>query len=82
MADFQVATGRATALKERWNEVDLGIPTNTPFEVAYEQADKFSKLLQARTRAGGFMKSLMLQRICSSFASGLKTAQNMLQHSI
>jgi len=62
--------------------VDLGIPTNTPFEVAYEQAEKFSKLLQARTRAGGFMKSLMLQRICSSFASGLKTAQNMLQHSI
>ncbi len=28
------------------------------------------------------MKSLMLQRICSSFASGLKTAENMLQHSI
>jgi hypothetical protein len=26
------------------------------------------------------MKSLMLQRICSSFASGLKTAQNMLKH--
>jgi len=23
MADFQVATGRATALKERWNEVDV-----------------------------------------------------------
>ena len=28
------------------------------------------------------MKSLMLQRICSSFASGLKTAQKMLEHSI
>ena len=28
------------------------------------------------------MKSLMLQRICSSFASGLKTAQKMLKHSI
>lgn len=23
MADFQVATGRGTALKERWNEVDV-----------------------------------------------------------
>lgn len=62
--------------------IDLGIPTNTPFEVAYEQAEKFSQLLQKRTKAGGFMKSLMLQRICSSFASGLSTARKMLQHSI
>lgn len=62
--------------------VGLGIPTNTPFQVAYEKAEAFSRLLQSRTRAGGFMKSLMLQRICSSFASGLKTAQNMLKHAI
>ncbi|WP_242301055.1 phospholipase D-like domain-containing anti-phage protein [Bacillus cereus group sp. BfR-BA-01423] len=62
--------------------VGLGIPTNTPFQVAYEKAEEFSRLLQSRTKAGGFMKSLMLQRICSSFASGLKTAQKMLQHSI
>lgn len=62
--------------------VGLGIPTNTPFQVAYEKAEEFSKLLQSRTKAGGFMKSLMLQRICSSFASGLKTAQKMLKHSI
>ncbi len=40
----------------------------------------FSKLLQARTKKSGFMKSMMLQRICSSFASGRKTAQKMLQH--
>jgi superfamily II DNA or RNA helicase len=62
--------------------VGLGIPTNTPFQVAYEKAEEFSLLLQSRTKAGGFMKSLMLQRICSSFASGLKTAQKMLKHSI
>ncbi|MDY0375088.1 MAG: phospholipase D-like domain-containing protein [Desulfobacterium sp.] len=62
--------------------VGLAIPTNTPFQVAYEKAEEFSKLLQSRTKAGGFMKSLMLQRICSSFASGLKTAQKMLRHSI
>ncbi|RJO96336.1 DEAD/DEAH box helicase [Exiguobacterium sp. RIT452] len=62
--------------------VGLGIPTNTPFQVAYEKAEEFSQLLQSRTKAGGFMKSLMLQRICSSFASGLKTAQKMLKHSI
>lgn len=62
--------------------VNLGIPTNTPFQVAYEKAEEFCTLLNARTKAGGFMKSLLLQRICSSFASGLKTAQKMLQHSI
>ncbi len=62
--------------------VGLGIPTNTPFRVAYEKAEAFSKLLQSRTKAAGFMKSLMLQRICSSFASGLKTARKMLKHSI
>jgi SNF2 family DNA or RNA helicase len=62
--------------------VGLGLPTNTPFEVAYEKAEEFSKLLQKRTKSGGFMKSLMLQRICSSFASGRKTAQKMLQHTV
>ncbi|HDS7362492.1 phospholipase D-like domain-containing protein [Morganella morganii] len=62
--------------------VGLGIPTNTPFQVAYEKAEEFSKLLQSRTRSAGFMKSLMLQRICSSFASGLKTAQKMLHHTL
>jgi hypothetical protein len=60
--------------------VGLGIPTNTPFEVAYGKVEEFSKLLNARTKSGGFMKSLMLQRICSSFASGLKTAERMLEH--
>jgi len=60
----------------------LGIPTNTPFEVAYEKAEKFSKLLQSRTKAGGFMKSLMLQRLCSSFESGRKTAERMLRHTL
>ncbi|TCI59355.1 phospholipase D-like domain-containing anti-phage protein [Exiguobacterium sp. SH0S2] len=62
--------------------IGLGIPTNTPFQVAYEKAEEFSSLLQSRTKASGFMKSLMLQRICSSFASGLNTAQKMLKHSI
>jgi superfamily II DNA or RNA helicase len=62
--------------------VGLGIRTNTPFEVAYEKAEEFSRLLHQRTPSAGFMKTLMLQRICSSFASGLKTAQRMLKHTI
>lgn len=62
--------------------VGLGIRTNSPFEVAYEKAEEFSRLLHQRTPSVGFMKTLMLQRICSSFASGLKTAQRMLKHTI
>ena len=58
--------------------VDLGIRTNAPFDAAYRQAEEFARLLQQRTASAGFMKTLMLQRICSSFASGLKTAQRML----
>ena len=62
--------------------VNLGIRTNTPFEVAYKKAEEFCGLLHQRTPSAGFMKTLMLQRICSSFASGLKTAQRMLKHTI
>jgi hypothetical protein len=57
---------------------DLGIPTNRPFEVAYEKAEEFCRLLQQRTKIGGFMKTLLLQRICSSFAASLATARTML----
>lgn len=59
-----------------------GIRTNTPFEVAYEKAEEFSTLFHARTGAGGFMKSMILQRMCSSFASGRKTAEKMLQREL
>ncbi len=62
--------------------VTLGIQTNRPFEVAYEKAEEFSRLLHKRTKAGGFMKSLMLQRICSSFASGRSTAEKMLKRTL
>ena len=62
--------------------VSLGISTNRPFEVAYEQAEEFCRLLQSRTKQGGFMKTLMLQRICSSFASGRSTAEKMLKRSL
>jgi len=47
----------------------LGLLTNHPFDLAYEAAENFTKALQQRTKAAGFMKSLLLQRICSSFAS-------------
>ncbi len=60
----------------------LGLLTNHPFDLAYRAAEKFTQLLKKRTRAGGFMKTLLLQRICSSFAAGRSTAEKMLERKI
>jgi superfamily II DNA or RNA helicase len=56
----------------------LGLMTNLPFNRAYEAAEEFTKLLGLRTKAAGFIKNMLLQRICSSFAAGMSTAQMML----
>ena len=58
---------------------DIGLRTNHPFDLAYQAAVDFTDLLQKRTKAAGFMKTMLLQRICSSFASGMSTAQKMLK---
>ncbi|MEZ6088222.1 MAG: phospholipase D-like domain-containing protein [Pirellulaceae bacterium] len=57
----------------------LGLMTNHPFDLAYEAAEAYTVELKKRTNAAGFMKSLLLQRICSSFASGESTARKMLR---
>jgi hypothetical protein len=59
-----------------------GLLTNYPFNRAYQAAEAFTEALQKRTRAAGFMKTMLLQRICSSFASGLATASKMLQREL
>lgn len=59
--------------------IDLGLLTNAPFEAAYEAAEAFCESLRKRTNSAGFIKSLMLQRICSSFESGKRTAEQMLK---
>ena len=56
----------------------LGLLTNYPFDLAYQAAEQFTAALQQRTHAGGFMKTLLLQRICSSFESGRSTARRLL----
>lgn len=56
----------------------VGLMTNHPFNMAYQAAEEFTTLLSQRTKAAGFMKNLLLQRICSSFAAGRSTAQMML----
>lgn len=60
----------------------LGLRTNHPFDLAYQAAEAFTAALRKRTKAAGFMKSLLLQRICSSFASGRSTAQKMLRREL
>ncbi len=57
----------------------LGLLTNLPFDLAYQAAEAFMAALQKRTKVAGFMKTLLLQRICSSFASGRATAEKMLR---
>ena len=54
-----------------------GLLTNLPFDLAYRAAEDFTAALKQRTKAAGFMKTLLLQRICSSFASGRSTAEKM-----
>jgi hypothetical protein len=57
----------------------LGLLTNLPFDLAYQAAEGFTAALQHRTRSAGFMKTLLFQRICSSFASGKATAETLLR---
>ena len=59
---------------------ELGLMTNHPFNLAYKAAEDFTALLKKRTKSAGFMKTLLLQRICSSFKSGIKTAEKLLSH--
>ena len=59
--------------------IDIGLMTNHPFDLAYQAAEAYTAALQERTRAAGFMKTMLLQRICSSFASGRLTASRMLR---
>lgn len=52
--------------------------TTDDFREAYREARAFGKALKKRGAAGGFMKNLMEQRICSSRAAGLSTARTLL----
>jgi len=56
----------------------LGLRTNHPFDLAYQAAEAFTSALQMRKQGSGFMRTMLLQRICSSFASGYSTAKKLL----
>ncbi|MCY4358196.1 MAG: SNF2-related protein [Gammaproteobacteria bacterium] len=53
--------------------------TGEDFREAYQVARQFGKVLAKRGKGSGFMKNLMEQRISSSIAAGLNTAQKLLE---
>jgi superfamily II DNA or RNA helicase len=56
-----------------------GLLTSTSLDSALATAEEFTNLLAARTRSAGFLRGLLLQRICSSLASGRSTAVKLLR---
>lgn len=60
----------------------LGLATSHAFDLAYGAAEAFTETLRRRWPAAGFMKSMLLQRICSSFASGRSTAEKLLRREL
>lgn len=59
-----------------------GLMTNAPFRVAYKEAERFIELLSQRARGAQLLRSVFLQRICSSFMSGLMTVERMLERRV
>lgn len=57
----------------------LALRTSNEFDLAYQAAERFTKALAKRKKSAGFMRSLLLQRICSSYASGIATAKRLLE---
>jgi hypothetical protein len=55
-----------------------GIATSPQLEEALARAEHFCDALASRKRGAGYIKSLLLQRICSSAASGLATSRVLL----
>jgi hypothetical protein len=57
-----------------------GAAVQTPhfYDEAYEQVREFTKALKRRQAGAGFLSNLMMQRICSSVAAGISTAETML----
>ena len=56
--------------------------TNRPFELAYEAAEAFINILSQRTKGAKLLRSVFLQRICSSFQSGRLTVERMLERRV
>lgn len=56
------------------------LPLSTHLYDAYALAEEFSQLIGQRIKSSGFIKTLLLRRICSSMFAGLSTAKKMLMN--
>lgn len=56
------------------------LPLTTHLYDAYQLAEEFSQLLGERVRNSGFIKTMLLRRVCSSMHAGLSTGINMLNN--
>jgi len=61
-------------------EDDDGLNLTTHLYDAYNLAEEFSELLGNRVKNGGFIKTMLLRRVCSSMFAGLSTATGILNN--
>ncbi len=59
-------------------EAEEGLQLSTHLSDAYNLAEKFSQLLSQRVRSSGFIRTMLLRRICSSMYAGYATGIKML----
>lgn len=58
---------------------DGAVITPHYYDLAYEAVGNFTQAMAQRVRATGFMKTMLLQRICSSVTAGLSSAMRMIE---
>lgn len=56
------------------------LPLSTHLFDAYALAEEFSNLLAERVKSSGFIRTMLLRRMCSSMNAGLSTATKMLEN--
>jgi superfamily II DNA or RNA helicase len=56
----------------------LSLYTSAAFHTAHEAVTKFTKAYSRRDKPAGFMRTLMLQRLCSSQAAAIATARALI----
>ena len=57
-----------------------GLQLSTHLSDAYDCAERFSVLLSQRVKSSGFIKTLLLRRICSSMFAGLSTGLGLVNN--
>jgi hypothetical protein len=68
------------ATRSFYGETGRAVATTLLLRDAFEAAEAYTKALMSRNKGAGFMKSLLLQRICSSTVAGLATAELLGRH--